>query len=51
MLFTAKLDDRDGVGKICSRIGIDHGALVFDSEDDLLDLVTAKETRDPLIAF
>jgi len=40
MLFTAKLDDRDGVGKICSRIGIEHDALVFGSEDDLLDLVT-----------
>jgi thymidine kinase len=39
MLFTAKLDDRDGVGKICSRIGIKHDALVFGSEDDLLDLV------------
>ncbi|MBT3636125.1 MAG: thymidine kinase, partial [Opitutae bacterium] len=31
MLFTAKLDDRDGVGVIRSRIGIEHDALVFGS--------------------
>ena len=48
MLFTAKLDDRDGVGKICSRIGIDHGALVFGSEDDLLDLVTRELNERPV---
>lgn len=39
LLFTAKLDDRDGVGLIRSRIGIDHGALVFADEDDLLNIV------------
>lgn len=48
MLFTAKLDDRDGAGKICSRIGIDHGALVFGSEDDLLDLVTRELNERPV---
>ena len=39
VLFTAKLDDRDGVGLIRSRIGIDHGALVFADGDDLLETV------------
>ena len=39
VLFTAKLDDRDGVGLIRSRIGIDHGALVFADGDDLLEIV------------
>ena len=39
MLFTAKLDDRDGVGVIRSRIGIEHGALVFAEADDLLEAV------------
>ena len=39
VLFTAKLDDRDGVGLIRSRIGIDHGALVFADGDDLLAIV------------
>ena len=48
MLFTAELDDRDGVGKICSRIGIDHGAMVFGSEDDLLDLVTRELNERPV---
>ena len=39
MLFTAKLDDRDGVGVIRSRIGIEHDALVFAKADDLLETV------------
>ena len=39
VLFTAKLDDRDGVGLIRSRIGIDHGALVFADGDDLWEIV------------
>ena len=39
MLFTAKLDVRDGVGVIRSRIGIDHASLVFAEADDLLEIV------------
>ena len=38
MLFTAGLDDRDGVGVIRSRIGIEHEALVFAQGDDLLEM-------------
>ncbi len=45
VLFTAKLDDRDGVGLIRSRIGIDHGALVFADGDDLLETVREEMGR------
>ena len=45
VLFTAKLDDRDGVGLIRSRIGIDHGALVFADGDDLLEIVREEMGR------
>jgi thymidine kinase len=45
MLFTAKLDDRDGVGKIRSRIGIGHDAMVFAPDDDLLRLVKVEQGK------
>ena len=48
MLFTAKLDDRDGVGVIRSRIGIEHDALVFGSGDDLLGLVKIELGKRPV---
>ena len=38
LLFTAKLDDRDGVGVITSRIGIRQDALSFDAGDDLFEI-------------
>ena len=36
LLFTPKLDDRYGVGKITSRIGLEREAQIFDRETDLL---------------
>ncbi len=36
MLFTAALDDRVGLGRIASRIGLDAEAETFDSETDFL---------------
>lgn len=48
VLFTAKLDDRDGVGLIRSRIGIDHGALVFADGDDLLEIVREEMDKRPV---
>jgi thymidine kinase len=48
MLFTAKLDDRDGVGVIRSRIGIEHDALVFGSGDDLLSLMKVELGKRPV---
>ena len=48
ILFTAKLDDRDGVGVIRSRIGIEHDALVFGPDDDLLGLVKVELDKRPV---
>lgn len=39
LLFTAKLDVREGEGIISSRIGIRKEALVFDSDDDLFNII------------
>ena len=36
LLFTPKLDDRYGVGKITSRIGLEREAQIFDRNTDLL---------------
>ena len=36
LLFTPKLDDRYGVGKITSRIGLEREAQIFDPNTDLL---------------
>ena len=35
IIFTPKLDDRYGVGKVASRIGLDREAEIFEGEDDL----------------
>lgn len=43
MLFTAKLDNREGSGVISSRIGIEKEALAFTNEDNLFDMV--RETQ------
>tara|TARA_B100000212_G_scaffold23801_1_gene15838 strand:- start:407 stop:997 length:591 start_codon:yes stop_codon:yes gene_type:complete len=47
VLYTAKLDDREGVGKIRSRIGIKQEAETFAEDDDLYRVVKAmnKERR------
>lgn len=39
LLFTAKLDDRAGVGRIASRIGLGEEALTFSGDDDLRAMV------------
>ena len=39
ILYTAALDDRDGQGKIRSRIGIEEKAEIFANGDDLYQLV------------
>lgn len=38
LIFTPKLDDRYGRGKITSRIGIEAPAIIFDGKDNLLRL-------------
>ncbi len=45
LIFAPKLDDRDGIGKVKSRIGIAADAQIFDTDDDLFGIVEkAKET-------
>ncbi|MDG1732803.1 MAG: thymidine kinase [Thalassotalea sp.] len=39
-IFTAQLDNRFGVGKVTSRIGIDSDALLFNDDTDLFAEVT-----------
>ncbi|MCG9730883.1 thymidine kinase [Shewanella sp. Isolate13] len=46
LVMTASIDDRYGVGKVASRIGIETDAQVFGSDDDLAKLiVTANEEQ------
>ena len=39
MLFTAALDDRAGIGRIASRIGLEADARLFREEDDLYAII------------
>ncbi|MEX0582184.1 MAG: thymidine kinase [Sneathiella sp.] len=47
-LFTAALDDRYGVGKISSRIGLQSEAHLFSAETNLLEVVTAEAELQPI---
>lgn len=42
LLFTPKLDDRYGVGRITSRIGLEAPAHIFSATDDLLAITEAE---------
>ena len=48
LLFTARLDDREGVGVISSRIGIKKGALTFENGDNLFNIVENEKNRSGL---
>ncbi len=48
LLFTAKIDDRYGVGKIKSRIGLETDANIFGPEDDLLKITSEKNECEKL---
>lgn len=39
LVMTASIDDRYGVGKVASRIGIESDAQIFSAEDDLVEIV------------
>ena len=45
MLFTAAVDDRFGMGRITSRIGLDAEATCFDSQTDIRALVAAEHIK------
>ncbi|WP_163931821.1 thymidine kinase [Paraferrimonas sp. SM1919] len=38
-ILTAAIDDRYGVGKVSSRIGIQADALIFNGNDDIIEIV------------
>ncbi len=48
LLLTPNVDDRDGPGKIKSRIGIESDALRFASDANLFDLITAQLNDGPI---
>ena len=48
LVLAPKLDDRYGVGKISSRIGLESEATTFNQEDDLLEIVTNASNDEPL---
>lgn len=45
LLMTAALDDRDGVGKISSRIGLGKEADLFSGDTDVYDAIMARHTE------
>lgn len=45
LVMAPSIDDRYGVGKITSRIGIDREAIIIDSEMNILDYYLAEEAK------
>ena len=45
LVLSPSIDDRYGVGKITSRIGISREALAIDGEEDLLELYKREEAK------
>ncbi len=45
LVMTASIDDRAGVGKVASRIGIESDALVFASDDNLAEIIEAAHNK------
>lgn len=41
LVMTAAIDDRAGVGKVASRIGIESDAQIFSSDDNLAEIIEA----------
>lgn len=48
LLMTARLDDREGIGRIASRIGIGEDAGLYDEDTDLFDVIRARIGQGPL---
>ncbi len=48
MIMAPELDDRDGVGKVSSRIGLQAPAISFKPTDNLFSLVAARVETGPL---
>ena len=48
LIFTAAFDDRAGVGRVASRIGLSSDALTFDENTDLFAEVSALHVQAPV---
>jgi len=48
LVMAPKLDDRYGAGKVTSRIGLESEAIMFEPEQDLLDIVKSRLEESPL---
>ncbi|QEG21287.1 thymidine kinase [Mariniblastus fucicola] len=48
LLYTPVIDDRDGSGKICSRLGLTRPAIAFDSNFDLFTDVAGRLKESPI---
>jgi thymidine kinase len=48
LVLAPLLDDRYGVGKVSSRIGLESEATTFSRQDDLLEIVTGQSKEAPL---
>lgn len=48
LVMTASIDDRYGVGKVASRIGIESEAQVFGAGDDLIDMIASAHASAPV---
>jgi thymidine kinase len=48
LVLAPDLDDRYGVGKVTSRIGLETNATTFRSDDDLFKVISAKDRESPL---
>ncbi|WP_417346044.1 thymidine kinase [Ferrimonas sp.] len=48
LVMTAGLDDRYGVGKVTSRIGLSSDALIYRRQDDLLAMVQERNEQQPV---
>ena len=48
LVLAPRLDDRFGVGKVASRIGIETEATIFDGATDLLELIEHRDREESL---
>ncbi len=50
LVFTSAIDDRFGVGKVRSRVGLEAPAYALTPEDNLYSIVEAEHKKSPLVA-
>lgn len=48
LVLTAGIDDRYGVGKVSSRIGLESEASIFNSDSDLIELIKTEVESKPI---